>query len=78
MDPSSLAALGDILKLVGGTSPLIALLVWYIWTQRAELTKLGDKVDKLTDSWNAVNVRLSVIENFVEYNTSTVTRKLNT
>ncbi len=78
MDPSQLTAFGDILKLIGGTSPVVALLVWHIWTQRSDLVKLGEKVEKLTDSWNTVNTRLSVIENFVEYNTSTSTRKINT
>lgn len=65
MDP----ALVEILKLAGGTSPLLALLIWYIWNQKAAMDKFADKFDKLTEQVSGVNTRLTVIETFVELST---------
>lgn len=65
MDP----VLVEILKITGGTSPLLALLVWYIWNQKGAFDKLGDKFDKLSEAWHEADKRLTVIETFVELST---------
>lgn len=52
-----------ILKLAGSTSPLVALLIWHIFSQHKHITKFGEKIEKLTEAWHEVDKRIAIIEN---------------
>lgn len=68
MDEAS--TLLEIVKLAGGTSPLVGLMAWYLYNQKKGADKLAESFDKLkestTNALHDVDKRLAVIENYVE------------
>jgi len=62
-------ALSQILTLVGSTSPLVAVLAWYLYNQKRQFDRFEDKQDSFTGALHDVDKRLAVIENYVELTT---------
>jgi hypothetical protein len=75
MDPATFTGFADVLKLIGGTSPLVALLAWHLWTMRADMKEMIGKQEATNTALHDLDKRLAVTESFVQYNTSDKTRQ---
>lgn len=56
----------QILTILGGSSPVVALLAWHIWNQHKQFDKFAAAQEKTTEALHDLDKRLAVIENFVE------------
>jgi hypothetical protein len=66
MDPATLTGFADVLKMIGGTSPLVALLAWHLWTMRSDMKELISKQEATTNAIHDLDKRLAVTEAFVQ------------
>lgn len=71
-------ALTQLLAIVGGSSPAMALLAWHMWNQSKQFDRFGarqeESTKEFTEAIHDVDKRLAVIESFVE-NVTRVTAK---
>ena len=58
--------LDQLIPIIGGSSPVIALLAWHIWNQHKQFDKFAESQERVTSALHDVDKRLAVIENYVE------------
>lgn len=57
--------LDQVLTVFGGTSPLVALVAWHMFTMHKAIAKLAEADDRVTEALHDVDKRLAVIESHV-------------